>query len=219
MSIFTPVPNNGKRVICSICNKQVSLKLKDDHQRYHVLGDLALSPTQTLCKECNSPVSIKSYQIHLEGFHKMARKKANLLKLKAEQELEKRNGELPKPAFQLPNAVANQIQVRAEEKAMQADERKIDENVVQAIQNRAIKGRPRVIPSLEGESDEQRRLRLNRENVKKFRDKKRAQKGITGPKRAVKKQLQEGETVDEYDRRLHAERMKRYRAKLKEAKK
>ena len=223
MSIFTPVPNNGMRVLCSICNKQVSLKLKDDHQQYHILGDMALSPTQTLCKECNSPVSIKSFQIHLEGFHNMARTKAHLLKLKAEQELRRRNRavvEMPKPAFQLPNAVANQIQQRAEERAMQADERKIDENVVQAYRNRVAKlGRPRVIPSLEGESDEQRRLRLNRENVKKFRDKKRAEKGITGPKRAVKKQLQEGETVDDYDRRLHAERMKRYRAKLKEAKK
>jgi hypothetical protein len=96
MSIFTPVPNNGKRVLCSICNKQVSLKLKDDHQQYHVLGDMALSPTQTLCKECNTPVSIKSYQIHLEGFHRMAKNKALLLKKKAELELTRRNGELPK---------------------------------------------------------------------------------------------------------------------------
>jgi len=74
-------------------------------------------------------------------------------------------------------------------------------------------GRPRLLPDVEDETDEQRKARQNREAVQKFRERERIKKGNTGPKRMVKKQLKEGETVEDYDRRLHAERMKRYREK------
>ena len=216
MSIFTPI--NKFRSRCTICNAEVSKTLEHRHQDYHVLGDMALSKTESLCPICKTPISIKAqnFSSHLKGFHKLSnddtagRDEAKRLSQIAKQEAEKRDTSLPKPKFSLQPQLMNDIQVNAEQMAM-----KKAENQIEAITK---KGRPRTKETLPGESDEQRKLRMNRENVMRFRDKQRAQKGLTGPKRLIKKQLQPGESVEEYDRRLHSERMKRYRQKLKENK-
>ena len=230
MSIFTPDPTDGHRLHCTICDLDVSRQRKEEHQEYHILGDMAIKPNYVLCPLCKTPISFKSYDKHLEGFHKMKNSKARVAKMvnEAEVEMKKREGnrvKMPKPAFKLPKNVQEQLQIQAEQKAMERDENRINHQVIDNFiqqylpAQRIKKGRPRVLPEIEGETDEQRKARQNREAVQKFRDRERAKKGITGPKRLVKKQLQDGETVEDYDRRLHAERMKRYRAKLKEGKK
>ena len=217
MSNFTPI--NHFRSRCNICNLEVSKTLEYRHTDYHVLGDMALSPTDTLCPLCRTPISnkAKNFFSHLKGFHKLPENEAKRLSNIAKNEAKKGDSTLPKPSFSLPKNIQNQIQVASEQMEMKNDEKKIDDKVVRAHQQMKI-GRPRIIPTLAGESEEQRKNRINRETVQRFRDRKRAEKGITGPKRPTQKQLKEGESVEEYDRRLKKEAMKRYRAKLKEKK-
>jgi hypothetical protein len=213
MSIFVQVPNNKMRVKCTICNNEVSKaeegKKMEMHQQYHILGDQMLSKSETACPLCLTPMSIRgqSFVKHLEGFHNIAHKKALEMNKKAKLEAETRNIEMPKPTFKLPQSIQKQVQEKAEQLQMIADEKRINLPVK--------KGRPRVKAGLPNETDEERAKRMNRENVMKFRDRKRAEKGIAGPKRIIKKQLQEGESVEDYDRKLRAEAMRRYRAKLK----
>lgn len=195
MSIFIPYPNDNRRVKCTICNNIVSKTLKDRHKEYHQ-SDATLKKTETACSLCLTPVSIKghNYVKHLEGFHGLPSNKAVAMNLRAQSEAQERNKK-------------QQIQERAEQQQMMDDEKIINLLVK--------KGRPRVKAGLPNETEEERAKRMNRENVMKFRDRKRAEKGITGPKRIIKKQLADGESVEDYDRKLRAEAMKRYRAKLK----
>lgn len=217
MSNFIPI--NKFRSRCTICNLEVSKALEYRHNEYHALGDMALSPTDTACHLCKTPISNKAQNFfsHLKGFHKLPENEAKRLSDLAKNETKKRDSTLPKPSFKLPKTVQNQIQVAAEQMEMKNDEKKIDNQVVLAHQKMKI-GRPRIIPTLVGESEEERKNRINRETVQRFRDRKRAQKGITGPKRPTQKQLKDGESVEDYDRRLKKEAMKRYRDKLKEKK-
>lgn len=211
MSIFVPIPNNKMRVRCTICNNEVSKALEHRHQQYHVLGEMALSKTETACPLCLTPVSIKvhNYVKHLEGFHRIPHQRALEMNNQAKLEAGNRNNELPKPTFKVPKNVQNQIEQKAEERQMRVDENRI--NIPRANPDAILpRGRPRKIPNLQGESDIERERRLNRNAVNKFRAKVREQRGLPAPK-AYNRTLLEGETQEERERRLNRERVKKYR--------
>lgn len=223
MSIFIPIPNDKRRVKCTICNNSVSKKLMDRHEQYHLIGEKALSKTETACKYCLTPVSIKAgnYRGHLESFHNISDRDALELNRIAKIEANKRPNQVEKrPRYRLPINIQNQIQIQAEQRAMMNDENKIDQQVVNQFNNRAQnqpqlpKGRPRAIPALEGEDDIARERRLNRQYVQKFRNKIRQQRGLPPPK-VYNHNLIEGESKEDREKRLNRERVQAFRERKK----
>jgi len=206
MSIFIPVPNNKMRVKCTICQNEVSKSLEERHQQFHVLGDMALSKTETSCKLCLTPISIKAdnYVSHLMKFHKLTKPVASKMNKEAKEEAKNRNNELPKPTFQLPKAVQNQVIEKAEQVQKKLEEQKTNNYGL------LPRGRPRKIPNLEGESDIERERRINRETVNRFRNKIREQRGLPPPKQ-YNRTLVEGESQEERERRLNRERVRKFR--------
>lgn len=199
MSIFIPI--NRFRSRCSICNNEVSKILEDRHQQYHILGDMALSKTETACPLCLTPISIKVHNFvsHLEKFHKLPHDEAIRLNNQAKKQAENRVTELPKPVFKLPEQVKNQIPVKADERQKRVEN-----------QPQLPRGRPRVVPTLEGEDDIARERRLNRQYVQKFRNKVREQRGLPPPK-TYNRNLVEGESKEERELRLNRERVRKFR--------
>lgn len=214
MSIFIPVPNNKMRVKCTICQNEVSKSLQDRHQQFHVLGDMALSKTETSCKLCLTPISIKAdnYVSHLMKFHKLTKPVASKMNKDAKEEAKNRDNELPKPTFQLPKAVQNQVIEKAEQvqkKLAEQVQKKLEE---QKTNNFGLlpRGRPRTIPNIEGETDIERERRINRETVNRFRNKIREQRGLPPPKQ-YNRTLVEGESQEEREKRLNRERVRKFR--------
>jgi hypothetical protein len=102
---------------------------------------------------------------------------------------------------------------------MRLDENRIDMNVVNQFNNRAVarnqqRGRPRVIPALEGENDIELERRLNRAFFGKFRNKIRAQRNLPAPK-VYNRVLVEGESQIDREKRLNNERVKAFRERRK----
>lgn len=206
MSIFVPIPNNKMRVKCTICQNEVSKSLQDRHQQFHVLGDMALSKTETSCKLCLTPISTKAdnYVSHLMKFHKLTKPVASKMNKEAKEEAKNRNNELPKPTFQLPKAVQNQVIENAKQVQKKLEEQKTNNYGL------LPRGRPRKIPNLEGESDIERERRINRETVNRFRNKIREQRGLPPPKQ-YNRTLVDGESQEEREKRLNRERVRKFR--------
>jgi len=206
MSIFVPIPNNKMRVKCTICQNEVSKSLQDRHQQFHVLGDMALSKTETSCKLCLTPISTKAdnYVSHLMKFHKLTKPVASKMNKEAKEEAKNRDNELPKPTFQLPKAVQNQVIENAKQVQKKIEEKKTNNYGL------LPRGRPRKIPNLEGETDIERERRINRETVNRFRNKIREQRGLPPPKQ-YNRTLVEGESQEEREKRLNRERVRKFR--------
>lgn len=214
MSIFIPIPNNKMRVKCTICNNEVSKVLENRHQQYHALGDMALSKTETACQVCLTPISIKAdnYEGHLMKFHKLSKKVASDMNKLAKLDAKHRQDKLPKPSFKLPQAIQKQVVEKAEQvqkKLAEQVQKKVEE---QKTNNYGLlpRGRPRTIPTLEGETDIERERRINLLAVRKFRAKIREQRGLPPPK-VYNRTLIEGETQEERDLRLNRERVRKFR--------
>lgn len=220
MSIFTPIANTNQRVLCSICNKVVASKSKNDHEQYHIQGDSMLGPMQGVCPLCNTPKSLKAANFisHLTGFHNLSDNKAKGIEIQAKIQAEKRR-----------ENVKQKIREQAEQKAMMDDENNIDQEVIRAYNQRnqpqpQPQPRPQPqpqrnlkrIPFLEGENEIDRERRLNRQYVQKFRTKVRAERGLPPPKEYDRSKI-EGETREERDRRKGRERLRAFRARKKQA--
>lgn len=202
MSSFIPI--NRFRSRCTICNNEVSKVLEHRHTQYHVLGDMALSKTETACPLCLTPISIKvhNYVSHLTGFHKLSKAEALEMNKNAKFEADHRNVEMPKPTYIPPpkNVVAPQP-VKVPEI--------VEEAKVQAP-DLLPKGRPRIIPNLPGETEIERERRLNRKHVQKFRAKIRAERNLPPPKK-YNREIIEGESKEEREKRLNRERVRKFR--------
>jgi hypothetical protein len=85
---------------------------------------------------------------------------------------------------------------------------KRDENVI------LQRGRHRVIPNLQGETDIAREQRLNRVYVQKFRNKIRTERGLPPPKKYDKTMIC-GESEIDREKRLNRERVNRFRESKK----
>ena len=85
---------------------------------------------------------------------------------------------------------------------------KRDENVI------LQRGRHRVIPNLQGETDIAREQRLNRVYVQKFRNKIRTERGLPPPKKYDKTRIC-GESEIDREKRLNRERVNRFRESKK----
>ena len=75
--------------------------------------------------------------------------------------------------------------------------------------------RPRKFPLLEGETEQERKNRLNRMYVYANRERKRAEKANQPPVSRLRAPVVEGESDEDRKKRLHRERMQRYREKKK----
>ena len=198
--------NNRLRKLCTICNIVVPARSYQRHQDFHQNGVRTIRATERLCDICNTPVSKSNFARHIINFHDPNPAQAQQLIVQNEAQ----------PAIRrLPIDVIEQLQVIADQRAMRLDENRINPEVVNQYNNRQVarnqqRGRPRVIPALEGENDIERERRLNRAYVGKFRNKIRAQRNLPAPK-VYNRVLVEGESQIDREKRLNRERVQKFR--------
>ena len=198
--------NNRLRKLCTICNIVVPARSYQRHQDFHQQGVQTIRATERLCDICNTPVSKSNFARHIINFHNPNPVQAQQLIVQNEAQPEVRR---------LPQDVIEQLQIIADQRQMRLDENRINPEVVNRFNNRQVarnqqRGRPRVIPALEGENDIQRERRLNRAYVGKFRNKVRVQRNLPAPK-VYNRVLVEGESQIDREKRLNRERVQKFR--------
>ena len=202
--------NNRLRKLCTICNIVVPARSYQRHQDFHQQGVQTIRATERLCDICNTPVSKSNFARHIINFHNPNPVQAQQLIVQNEAQPEVRR---------LPQDVIEQLQIIADQRQMRLDENRINPEVVNRFNNRQVarnqqRGRPRVIPALEGENDVQRERRLNRAYVGKFRNKVRVQRNLPPPKQ-YNRVIVEGESQIDREKRLNRERVSAFRERQK----
>jgi hypothetical protein len=198
--------NAQLRKLCPICNIVVPARSFQRHQDFHQQGVQTIRPTERLCDICNTPVSKSNFARHIINFHNPNPVQAQQLIVQNEAQPEARR---------LPQDVIEQLQIIADQRAMRLDENRINPEVINQYNNRPVarnqqRGRPRVIPALEGENDVQRERRLNRAYVGKFRNKVRVQRNLPPPK-VYNRVLVEGESQIDREKGLNRERVQKFK--------
>jgi hypothetical protein len=198
--------NARLRKLCPVCNIVVPARSYQRHQDFHRNGIQTIRPTERLCDICNTPVSKSNFARHIINFHNPNPVQAQQLIVQNQARPEVRR---------LPLDVIEQLQIIADQRAMRLDENRINPEVINRFNNRAVaqnqqQGRRRVIPHLEGENDIDRERRMNRGYVRKFRDKVRQERGLPPPK-VYNRVLVEGESQIDREKRLNRERVQKFR--------
>lgn len=177
------------------CGKIIPIGLFDRHTEYHF--DKTIDKTERVCPVCNTPVNAKNYSRHLQQ-HK-------------NDPVQEQPAPVPVPVpvqkpVKPPRVLPAWVNEQKEETVLQ--ETKGNDNEPQKPAHR-----PRKFPLLEGETEQDRKNRLNRMYVYQNRERKRAEKANQPPVSRLRAPVVEGESAEDRKKRLHKERMQRYRNK------
>ena len=180
------------------CRKIVPIGLFQRHMEYHF--DKTLDKNERVCPICDTPVMSKNYARHVKR-HESDPQPTKVVEEKKQEVIKE------KKITKKPRVLPAWVNEQKEEGPLQ--ETKGNNEPPKPAH------RPRKFPLLEGETEQERKNRLNRMYVYQNRERKRAEKANQPPVPRFKKPVVEGESDEDRKKRLHRERMARYREKKK----
>lgn len=188
------------------CRKIVPIGLFDRHMEYHF--DKTLDKNERVCPICDTPVMSKNYARHVKR-HESDPQPTKVVEEKKQEVVEEKKQEVikEKKITKKPRVLPAWVNEQKEEGPLQ-ETKGNDEPPKPAH-------RPRKFPLLEGETEQERKNRLNRMYVYANRERKRAEKANQPPVSRLRAPVVEGESDEDRKKRLHRERMQRYREKKK----